>query len=137
MIRMSCALKVLTCGGPVMLCVLAILALPTGKAQEPGKGKAVFQSHCSVCHGPDATGNGPAASGLDPQPANLRSPQTQQKTSAQLRGIVQNGIKGTAMTAWKGVLSDQQIDHVVAYIKSLSPRSRARSGACTNAWCAT
>ncbi len=35
------------------------------------KGRVLFNKHCAVCHGQDARGNGPAASQLKKQPADL------------------------------------------------------------------
>lgn len=34
-------------------------------------GKEMFTAYCAVCHGKDATGNGPAASAMKTPPANL------------------------------------------------------------------
>lgn len=34
-------------------------------------GKEMFQSYCAVCHGKDATGNGPAASAMKTPPTDL------------------------------------------------------------------
>ena len=34
-------------------------------------GKALFQTHCVVCHGPRGRGDSPAATGLNPRPADL------------------------------------------------------------------
>ena len=34
-------------------------------------GKEMFTTYCAVCHGKDAKGNGPAASALNKQPADL------------------------------------------------------------------
>ena len=37
----------------------------------PGSGKEMFGTYCAPCHGLDGTGNGPAASALKKQPADL------------------------------------------------------------------
>ena len=34
-------------------------------------GKVTYDALCATCHGPDGNGDGPAAEGLDPQPAAL------------------------------------------------------------------
>lgn len=45
-------------------------------AREPSQaaesGTAIFAENCAVCHGATAAGDGPAAPGLDPKPADLR-----------------------------------------------------------------
>lgn len=35
------------------------------------RGQELYAQICAVCHGADGSGNGPAASGLDPQPVSL------------------------------------------------------------------
>jgi mono/diheme cytochrome c family protein len=64
---------------------LALAAVATAFAQEgktvvkhaaapqtsPASGKGMFVSYCAACHGKDAKGNGPAASGLKAVPADL------------------------------------------------------------------
>jgi mono/diheme cytochrome c family protein len=37
----------------------------------PADGRQMFRTYCSVCHGPEGLGNGPAASALKKQPADL------------------------------------------------------------------
>lgn len=39
--------------------------------QKTVNGKAAFMSQCAACHGDGGAGNGPAAAGLTPPPANL------------------------------------------------------------------
>ena len=47
--------------------VKKVLSSPTS----PGSGKEMFTTYCSVCHGPDAKGAGPAAGALKTPPADL------------------------------------------------------------------
>ena|SRR5579862_780526 len=41
------------------------------KSTSPASGKEMFTSYCAVCHGKDGKGDGPAASALKAQPADL------------------------------------------------------------------
>lgn len=56
---------------------LPILAFALGcafqsSAEAPSaEGKALFEQHCSACHGADGKGDGPAAASLKTQPADL------------------------------------------------------------------
>lgn len=68
--------------------ILLMIAVPTVAQQKPAEnapsvkhipitnapsnsGKEMFNSYCAVCHGKDATGNGPAASAMKVPPTNL------------------------------------------------------------------
>ncbi len=45
---------------------------PLAQAQPAtSSGQQLFQDRCASCHGADATGNGPAAAGVSPPPADL------------------------------------------------------------------
>lgn len=53
--------------------LLALVAAGVARA-EPNKqhpSKEVFDRYCASCHGTNAKGDGPAASALDPKPADL------------------------------------------------------------------
>lgn len=74
-----------------------IMAL-TGDA---AAGETVFANNCAVCHGADGTGgSGPDITGED--------------SAEEVAEIVLNGEEG--MTAFDGVLTDQEIADVVAYV---------------------
>jgi mono/diheme cytochrome c family protein len=83
-------------------------------------GAKVFQANCVPCHGPEGHGDGPAGQSLEPKPKNL--------------GVIQNiagddylfwrisrGSPGTSMVAWDGILTDDQIWQVIAFIRTLTP----------------
>ncbi len=87
-------------------------------ASAAAEGAKVFQTNCQPCHGATGEGDGPAASSLVPPPANLA--QLQQTTSdAYLYWWISTGRPGTAMIAWRGVLSQTQIWQVVTFIRTL------------------
>src|SRR5512147_2005838 len=75
-------------------------------------GKAVYDAHCSYCHGDDGKGDGPASSLLTPSPRDftaakykLRSTDTGQlPTDDDLLQSVRKGLNGTAMPPWQAVL---------------------------------
>ena len=62
------------CRGLLPLAGLSLLAAVVGAHADESveaAGKTRFMENCAVCHGPDATGNGPFASMLNKKPANL------------------------------------------------------------------
>lgn len=80
------------------------------------KGKALFQTHCPVCHGPRGRGNGPAAAGLNPRPADLvRS--ARMLRDGVLAGVITDG-RG-AMPSYQATLSQAQIWDLTNFVKSL------------------
>jgi mono/diheme cytochrome c family protein len=100
--------------------VLGALTLP-GWADTgvPAKGKAIYERLCIACHGAQGKGDGPAGEALMPPAADLTSSTVEGKPDAELFHTIQNGRPPTAMPAFKGQLSDQQIHNMVAYIRSL------------------
>jgi len=72
-------------------------------------GKSTYLTQCSQCHGPDAKGT--------PVAANLR---TFKGSEADFVRVVQTGRPGTAMTPWKGLISEDDIRSILRYVKQLS-----------------
>ena len=90
----------------------------------------MYDKHCTECHGVDGKGDGPGASYVAPRPRDfssgrykIRSTETGSvPTDEDLVTSVRHGLYGTAMPGWDRILSDADIQDVVAYIKSLSPQ---------------
>jgi len=100
----------------------------TRKAQLE-RGRRVYFEACSPCHGIRGDGKGPAAVGFDPAPRNFRRGVYKFRTTvsgmlpldSDLERTVREGLPGTEMPRWKGVLSEHDIKAVVQYVKSFSP----------------
>jgi mono/diheme cytochrome c family protein len=87
------------------------------------RGRALFQTHCAVCHGPKGQGDGPAAAALTPRPDNL-AVMAGQHPAGDLAWKIANG-RG-AMPAWKGILTEPQIWDLVNFLKDLKkPKSKS------------
>ncbi len=102
--------------------VAGLLAGTPAAVAAPGdsvKGKAIYEKHCVACHGPQGKGDGPTGKVLVPPAADFTSAASRKKTDAELLKIIENGKPPTAMIAWKGQLSDQDIQHVLAYVMTL------------------
>jgi mono/diheme cytochrome c family protein len=81
-------------------------------------GALVFENNCVACHGAQGHGDGPAGASLDPAPKNLAE-LSAVATDDYLFWRISTGKEGTAMVAWKGVLSDEQIWQVISFIHTL------------------
>lgn len=90
------------------------------------RGRAVYDKHCAECHG--AEGRGQAgdwrirdAGGNYPPPPLDDSAHAWHHPTAVLLDVIRNGSEPGEgnMPAWKNVLSEAEMQDVVAYIKSL------------------
>jgi len=101
-------------------CSIALLVAAPGvfaadKKGDAAKGKDVFEQ-CGVCHNADSTEKkmGPGLKGLFSRDkmTNGKKP-----TDANVRAKVDEG--GNGMPAYKEILSDEDKDNVIAYLKTL------------------
>jgi len=98
-------------------------------SEDVAAGKALYQEMCSQCHGDAGDGQGEMADLLDPRPRDFtrgvfkirRTMQGELPTDEDIFRIIGNGMPGTSMPAWRGVLSDPEIWQLVDYIETFSP----------------
>jgi cytochrome c6 len=89
---------------------LTLLAMPAGAA-DITKGGALYATHCAMCHG--ANGNP-----VMPGAPNFRRMDTLMRPDMQILPSIKNG-KGS-MPGFFGILRDQEILDVVAFLRTLS-----------------
>jgi len=85
-------------------------------------GKDLFQEiGCNGCHGDAGTGDGPAATGLEPSPRNFTNGRWQEaRTDGELRYTIFHGSEGTAMIANEAMFDEPgDVWHVINFIRSL------------------
>lgn len=106
-------------GIALSLGILVLVALAAGAAAQSkgdaAKGKAVFEQ-CVVCHHADSTERkmGPGLKGLFKRPKLKNGKKV---TEESVRALIDSG--GNGMPPYKEMLSDEQKDHLVAYLKTL------------------
>lgn len=86
------------------------------------RGQALYQTNCAACHGGTDDGNGPAAAGMSPPPANLRWLMSRPIASdSYLMWAISEGGAGlsTAMPAFKDALSENERWTVIRYLQTL------------------
>lgn len=87
---------------------------PTSQERE---GERLFQANCAFCHAADGTAGNWIGHFLEPHPRDLTDAKAMaDMTPTRLKQVIRDGVPGTPMSAWKSVLSDEQIDAVIAYI---------------------
>src|SRR5215468_4168779 len=107
----------------------AVAAEQASGTDAEATGKRLYLERCAPCHGDGGAGDGPAAAALDPKPPSFRDAAFWKgRTTAQLRQAVREGKPGTLMAPFEGVLSDEEIDAVVAYLAQFRPPAGAGAG---------
>jgi mono/diheme cytochrome c family protein/Tol biopolymer transport system component len=88
-------------------------------AQSVLAGQKLYLANCAVCHGASGGGDGPAAAGINPRPANFTQHMVPGKhTDGQVFLWIKNGYPNTAMPAWDKRLADEQIWQLVSYLRT-------------------
>jgi len=84
---------------------------------DASRGAQIYADYCSVCHGDRGQGAVWATAGLSPPPVNFTDAKIQAGLSRDhMVDAVSHGRAETAMTGWKGRLSEAEIGAVVDYV---------------------
>jgi cytochrome c oxidase cbb3-type subunit III len=88
-------------------------------------GKALYAQYCTTCHGATGHGDGPLAATLNPKPANHSDRAFMAGLSDEhLYQVISKGGasvgKSPMMAPWGGVINDQGIKDLIAYLRQLS-----------------
>ena len=81
------------------------------------RGEALYQQNCAFCHAADGTARNWIGSFLEPHPRDLTGLQLAPEDMQRLRTVIQQGLPGTSMPAWKDVLDETQIGNILAYLQ--------------------
>ena len=99
-------------------------------------GERTYVTYCIGCHGETGLGDGPAAEFLNPVPRNFVNGEYKYfhfgesgplPSDESLKITIRNGLPGSAMPAFP-LLTDQEIQDVATYIKSLRAGGWEESG---------
>jgi high-affinity iron transporter len=107
----------------VVACSILLATIPPMCAQAQqlsplDQGKAVYLGNCAGCHGVDGDGNGPAATGMTPSPTNFKTATPATLSDNTIQQAVLVG-KGTVMRGYATILTANDINALVLYLRSL------------------
>lgn len=93
-------------------------------AQDLAEGRKLYSSYCATCHGDSGKGDGPAGKALPVKPADHTDAKVMNGfTDKFLFEIISKGGaavgKSAFMPSWGGVLKDNQVRDLVAYVRSI------------------
>lgn len=97
-----------------ILALLLTAALPLAAAADNA---AVYKAKCAACHG--AEGDGQTTMGKKMNLRDLRSPEVQKQSNAELTKIITDGK--SKMPAYKAKLTAEEIKGLVAFMRELVP----------------
>lgn len=96
--------------------------------EEAAAGKALYDRWCAACHGESGDGQGPGAEYMLPRPRDFTTGLYQIRTTASgelptdadILRVIDRGIPGTTMPGWRDLLSQQEREALVEYLKGFS-----------------
>ena len=105
--------------------LFVLLGVPVGAAADEAAQN--YASFCASCHGPKGKGDGVSGAALPVKPTSFADPKFWKgKTDAALKKVIKEGGAANGMSAtmapWGGILNDDQIDAMVAYLKTLKKK---------------
>lgn len=103
---------------------LALVLSSGAVAGDPAAGESKFRQLCASCHGNTGKGDGPAARGLRPPPADMTSSEWQASVDDDyLREIITRGGpavgKSPMMTPFGHALRGDDLDNIIAFIRAM------------------
>lgn len=106
-------------------------------AADTERGRAVWNFRCYFCHGYSGDARTLAATFLTPPPRDFQSADATRFSLPRLRAAIVEGVPGTAMKSFRGILSDEDVEAVAAFLRSefLEKRAaNARYHTAANGW---
>lgn len=95
-----------------------------GDNSKLAEAKTMYITNCGPCHGEKGKGDGPAAPGLNPKPADHTSAAVQSETDGAIFWKLSEGR--SPMPAYKKIFSDEQRWELVNYIRTVAKTSKKK-----------
>jgi mono/diheme cytochrome c family protein len=108
----------------IALLAMWVISVPAANAGDAANGKTIFAKSCAGCHGDTGKANGSASAALNPKPKDLSDKAYNAKLEdTYLHNIIAKGgsaVGKAPMMPPFAQLKQQEVDDVVAYIRSLA-----------------
>jgi DMSO reductase family type II enzyme heme b subunit len=99
---------------------------PAAPEAQVSPGQTIYEQRCAPCHGLEGTGDGPAAERLFIKPRDFTRDEYKIKSTSgdefpsreDLIQVISEGMPGSSMPAWEGVLTQAEIGVVADYVQS-------------------
>jgi cytochrome c6 len=101
----------------LIIVIVVMVAVSPAAPQDGASGAGVYKSKCQTCHGPDGGGT---AVGKSLKVADLRSPDVQSKSDAELTQVISDGKNN--MPGFKGTITDDEIQAVLAHVRTFAAK---------------
>ncbi len=110
--------------GAIVVTVVAVASGAFAEKGDAGKGKETYAKFCATCHGATGKGDGPGAAALNPKPRDLTDKAYMAKLDDRyLSDIITKGGaaagKSPLMPPWGGALKAEEIQNVIAFVRSM------------------
>jgi mono/diheme cytochrome c family protein len=84
----------------------------------------MYERHCRNCHGSGGRGDGPAAASLKIKPADFHRFRSFLKSDEELLRTIEHGVVFSPMHAWRGQLTDEEMQDILAHVRLLSQQGQ-------------
>jgi len=96
----------------------------SGDNSKMAETKTLYVNNCGPCHGDKGRGDGPAAPGLNPKPADHTSAAVQSETDGAIFWKLSEGR--SPMPGYKKIFSEEQRWELVNYIRTLAKAAKKK-----------
>ena len=100
------------------LACLASATTVADNSSEVERGRVIYNFRCYFCHGYSGDARTLAATYLVPRPRDFQSTDARELPLPRMMRSIREGVPGTSMKGFKGILTDAQIAEVAAFVSS-------------------
>ena len=105
----------------IIAAIALVLSARVACAGTAEKGKGLYAGHCASCHGLAGNGQGPQAPGMNPAPTDFTNAAAMNaRSDSDLQMPILQGKYGTAMPGYGTVLSPDDVESLVRYLRTLA-----------------